>query len=151
MKITDYVKPIGWTRDTNLSGYLSGTYDVLAVWPNGPEKEVWSQVAIYTEEQLNMKYDDVLKYIDNLEKALQDRRESCMITMKVADTRSKQTVYVWSSEGPNHTMSEDFYVSLNGWSEFELGYHARTAYNQFEFRTEDHLKKFLEFMRPRNE
>jgi hypothetical protein len=52
MKISDYVKPIGWTRDTNLSGYVAGTYDVLAVWPKGPDKEVWSNVGIYTQAQV---------------------------------------------------------------------------------------------------
>jgi hypothetical protein len=99
-----------------------------------------------------MKDYEVQKYIVDLEKTLHDQKMStCIVTMKLADTRRKQTVYVWTSEGPHHTMSEEFYVSLNDWSEFVLGYHARTAYNQFEFLNADHLEKFLEFMRPRNE
>lgn len=74
MKITDYVKPIGWTRDTNLSGYLSGTYDVLAVWPNGPEKEVWSHVGMYSQAQV----EEILKRSgiceDHLKKILESEK-----------------------------------------------------------------------------
>lgn len=50
--ISKYIKPIGWTRQSNLDGFLKGTYDVIALWPRGPEKEVWSNVAFYTEEQV---------------------------------------------------------------------------------------------------
>jgi hypothetical protein len=52
MKITEHIRPVGWTKDTNLTGYLSGTYDVLAVWPKGPEKEPLSNVGIYTQAQV---------------------------------------------------------------------------------------------------
>lgn len=44
--------PIGWTRKSNIDGYLEGTYDVIALWHRGPEIEPWSNVALYTEEQV---------------------------------------------------------------------------------------------------
>ena len=50
--LIDYMRPVGWTKDTNLTGYLSGTYDVLAVWPKGPEKEPLSNIGIYTTVQV---------------------------------------------------------------------------------------------------
>jgi len=50
--LSDYVKPVGWTKDTNLTGYLRGTYDVLAVWRKGPEKEPLSNIGIYTAAQV---------------------------------------------------------------------------------------------------
>ena len=50
--LSDYVKPVGWTKDTNLTGYLRGTYDVLAVWRKGPEKEPLSNIGIYTTAQV---------------------------------------------------------------------------------------------------
>ena len=52
MNVRDLFKPIGWTRQSNLDGYRKGTYDVLAVWPQGPEQEVWSNVGIYSEDQV---------------------------------------------------------------------------------------------------
>jgi hypothetical protein len=52
MNIRDIAKPIGWTKQSNLDGYIKGTYDVLAVWSIGPEKEVWSNVGLYTEHQV---------------------------------------------------------------------------------------------------
>ena len=55
--LSDYVKPVGWTKDTNLIGYLRGIYDVLAVWPKGPEKEPLSNIGIYTTAQV----EDILK------------------------------------------------------------------------------------------
>jgi hypothetical protein len=50
--LIDYMRPVGWTKDTNLTGYLSGTYDVLAVWRRGPEKEPLSNIGIYTTAQV---------------------------------------------------------------------------------------------------
>ena len=55
--LIDYMKPVGWTKDTNLTGYLRGTYDVLAVWRKGPEKEPLSNIGIYTTAQV----EDILK------------------------------------------------------------------------------------------
>jgi hypothetical protein len=52
MNIRDKFKPIGWTRQSNLDGFKQGTYDVIALWPKGPEEEVWSNVAFYTEDQV---------------------------------------------------------------------------------------------------
>jgi hypothetical protein len=50
--ITDYVKPISWTRDTNVSGYVSGTYDVLSTWKRGPDVEPMSNTGIYSHDQV---------------------------------------------------------------------------------------------------
>ena len=55
--LIDYMRPVGWTKDTNLTGYLRGTYDVLAVWRSGPEKEPLSNIGIYTTAQV----EDILK------------------------------------------------------------------------------------------
>jgi hypothetical protein len=38
---------------------LKGTYDVLAVWPTGPEEQVWSNVGIYTEYEV----EEILKKV----------------------------------------------------------------------------------------
>jgi len=40
-------------------GYLKGTYDVLAVWQYGPEEQVWSNVGIYTEYEV----EEILKKV----------------------------------------------------------------------------------------
>lgn len=53
MSIREQFKPIGWTRKSNIDGYLAGTYDVIALWHRGPEQEVWSNIALYTEDQVN--------------------------------------------------------------------------------------------------
>jgi len=68
--LSDYVKPVGWTKDTNLTGYLKGTYDVLAVWRKGPEKEPLSNIGIYTTAQVEeiLKNSGVSQYL--LEKNL---------------------------------------------------------------------------------
>lgn len=50
--ITDYIKPISWTRDTNVSGYVRGTYDVLSTWKRGPEIEPMSNTGLYTHQQV---------------------------------------------------------------------------------------------------
>ena len=57
--IREILRPIGWTRTSNREGYLKGTYDVLAVWPTGPEKQVWSNVGIYTEHEV----EEILKKV----------------------------------------------------------------------------------------
>lgn len=76
MKITDYVKPIGWTRTSNLEGFLRGTYDVIALWPRGPEKEVWSNIPFYTGAQV----EEILKKCgigeDLLEKNFESSRKA---------------------------------------------------------------------------
>jgi hypothetical protein len=57
--IRQILRPIGWTRTSNREGYLKGTYDVLAVWQYGPEKQVWSNVGIYTEYEV----EEILKKV----------------------------------------------------------------------------------------
>jgi hypothetical protein len=52
MNLKELFKPIGWTRKSNVDGYLAGTYDVIALWHRGPEIEPWSNVALYTEDQV---------------------------------------------------------------------------------------------------
>jgi hypothetical protein len=52
INVREMFKPIGWTRQSNLDGYRKGTYVVLAVWPQGPAQEVWSNVGIYSEDQV---------------------------------------------------------------------------------------------------
>jgi hypothetical protein len=71
MKITDYFKPIGWTRTSNLTGYLAETYDVIALWRRGPEKEVWSNIPFYTGEQV----EEILKKCGITEDQLKDINE----------------------------------------------------------------------------
>lgn len=57
--IRQILRPIGWTRTSNREGYLKGTYDVLAVWQYGPEEQVWSNVGIYTEYEV----EEILKKV----------------------------------------------------------------------------------------
>ena len=57
--IRQLLRPIGWTRTSNREGYLKGTYDVLAVWPMDPEEQVWSNVGIYTEYEV----EEILKKV----------------------------------------------------------------------------------------
>ena len=70
--IRQLLRPIGWTRTSNREGYLKGTYDVLAVWPTGPEEQVWSNVGIYTEYEV----EEILKKLgiteDDLKKILKE-------------------------------------------------------------------------------
>ena len=68
--IRQLLRPIGWTRTSNREGYLKGTYDVLAVWQYGPEEQVWSNVGIYTEyeveeilKKLGITEDDLKKIV----------------------------------------------------------------------------------------
>lgn len=72
--IRQLLRPIGWTRTSNREGYLKGTYDVLAVWPKGPEEQVWSNVGIYTEYEV----EEILKKVgiteDDLKKILELRK-----------------------------------------------------------------------------
>jgi hypothetical protein len=70
--IRQLLRPIGWTRTSNREGYLKGTYDVLAVWQYGPEEQVWSNVGIYTEYEV----EEILKKVgvteDDLKKILKE-------------------------------------------------------------------------------
>ena len=73
--IRQLLRPIGWTRTSNREGYSKGIYDVLAVWPTGPEEQVWSNVGIYTEYEV----EEILKKLgiteDDLKKILCNQNE----------------------------------------------------------------------------
>ena len=73
--IRQILRPIGWTRTSNREGYLKGIYDVLAVWPTGPEEQVWSNVGIYTEYEV----EEILKKVgvseEDLKKILENDNE----------------------------------------------------------------------------
>lgn len=45
-------------------------------------------------------------------------------------------------EGFKEPFAEEFYVMVNNWCIRSLGYHARTAYNRFEFKKEKELTLF---------
>ena len=45
----------------------------------------------------------------------------------------------------NYTYSEHEYVAMNDWCIENIGYHTRTAYHMFEFKTEADLNKFVDF------
>jgi hypothetical protein len=64
--IRQILRPIGWTRTSNRDGYLKKTYDVLAVWQYGPEEQVWSNVGIYTEYEV----EEILKKVGVTEEDL---------------------------------------------------------------------------------
>ena len=60
----------------------------------------------------------------------------------------KYIVYVWD-EGPyeegvyNEVFTEDIYIKMNDWCIMTLGFHARTAYNVFEFKKKRDLDWFM--------
>lgn len=60
----------------------------------------------------------------------------------------KYIVYVWD-ENPyeegvfNEVFDEDVYTNINKWCIETLGFHARTAYNVFEFRKKKELDWFM--------
>ena len=39
--------------------------------------------------------------------------------------------------------AEEFYVNVNNWCIDTIGYHARTAYNRFEFKKEKDMTLFI--------
>lgn len=60
----------------------------------------------------------------------------------------KYIVYIWD-ESPyeedvfNEVFTEDVYVEMNNWCVETLGFHARTAYNVFEFKNKKDYEWFL--------
>lgn len=60
----------------------------------------------------------------------------------------KYIVYVWD-ESPyeegvyNEVFTEDIYIKMNDWCIMTLGFHARTAYNVFEFKKKRDLDWFM--------
>ena len=66
MKISKYFKPVGWTKDTNRTGFLKGTYDLLSVWNYGPDKVPLSNLAVYTEIEV----EEILKKLGITEEDL---------------------------------------------------------------------------------
>ncbi len=62
--------------------------------------------------------------------------------------KQKYIIEVWDSEEDDFTgfkepREEDFYIRINDWCIEHIGYHARTAYNRFEFKHEKDLTLFL--------
>ena len=55
-------------------------------------------------------------------------------------------VRIWKFPDDFSTYSEEYYVSLNDWCVAHLGYHARTAYERFKFRSWTDQKKFLDYV-----
>ena len=47
--------PLGWTRQSNIDGFLAGTYDVINVWRRGPEVEPMSDVPVFIEPATNQR------------------------------------------------------------------------------------------------
>lgn len=66
-------------------------------------------------------------------------------------SKKKYAVEIWSddqseplvAEGFQEAYGEEFYVNINNWCIESLGYHARTAYNKFEFKKEKDLTLFI--------
>ena len=71
-----------------------------------------------------------------------------IIETRVDTKKDVWIAYVWD-EGLGdtdfnfNTSTEDAYVELNDWCKENLHYHARTAYNVFEFKTEQDLNWFM--------
>lgn len=64
--------------------------------------------------------------------------------------RNKWMAEVWSDDVEEHFAGdfkepypEEVYEEINKWSVDTLGYHTRTAYNIFEFKTRSDLDWFL--------
>lgn len=61
--------------------------------------------------------------------------------------KKKYVVELWDE--PNEQwqfkepFGEEFYVDVNQWCIDNFGYHARTAYNRFEFKEEKELTFFI--------
>lgn len=63
----------------------------------------------------------------------------------------KYIVYVWDDDElqdvgqpvQSGVYTEDIYIKMNDWCIMTLGFHARTAYNVFEFRKKSELDWFL--------
>lgn len=61
--------------------------------------------------------------------------------------KNKWIAYVWD-EGDDidpmqNVSTEEVYVEMNDWCKDNLHYHARTAFNVFEFKTEKDLSWFM--------
>ena len=62
--------------------------------------------------------------------------------------KNKLIVEIWDDEPRpdwnfNEPYGEQFYVDINNWCIEAIGYHARTAYNRFEFKKEKDLTLFI--------
>jgi len=61
--------------------------------------------------------------------------------------KKKYAVELWDEPTPEwefkEPFGEEFYVDVNNWCVEHVGYHARTAYNRFEFKREEHLTMFV--------
>jgi hypothetical protein len=47
--------PLGWTRQSNIEGFLAGTYDVISFWRRGPDVEKMSDVPVFIEPATNQR------------------------------------------------------------------------------------------------
>lgn len=62
-------------------------------------------------------------------------------------TKNKWIAYVWD-DGPGDTdfnfgvSTEEVYIEMNEWCKENLHYHARTAYNIFEFKSDKDISWF---------
>lgn len=71
-----------------------------------------------------------------------------IIETRVDEKKKVWIAYVWD-EGVGdtdfnfNTSTEDVYVELNDWCNENLHYNARTAYNVFEFKTEQDINWFM--------
>jgi hypothetical protein len=64
------------------------------------------------------------------------------------NSKNKFIVELWDTDQDDFTgfrepRPEDFYVIVNDWCIKTFGYHARTAFNRFEFRAEKDLTMFI--------
>ncbi len=62
--------------------------------------------------------------------------------------KKKFVVELWETDQDEFTgfkepYHEEYYVELNNWCCENIGYHARTSYNRFEFKKEQHLALFI--------
>lgn len=46
---------VGWTRQSNLDGFINGTYDVINFWRRGPDVESMSDVPVFVSSSDNRK------------------------------------------------------------------------------------------------
>jgi hypothetical protein len=62
--------------------------------------------------------------------------------------KNRYMVELWSTDQDDFTgfkepYPEDEYIHINNWCVQNLGYHARTAYNRFEFKKDSDLTMFV--------
>ena len=58
--VREILAPLGWTRQSNIDGFVAGTYDVIGCWQACGDPN-WDQVGVYTEQQVDQIIDIILK------------------------------------------------------------------------------------------